>query len=246
MMKNYIKVKKISPRQISAKTDVNSSSFPYSYVAPEYAMTGHLLVKSDVYSYGVVLLELLTGRKPIDMTQPPGQENLVSWARPLLTSMDGLEKLIDPALSASISLDTVAKVAAIASMCVQPEVSHRPFMGEVVQALKLVCNESDEHRRSCSQDESSTKDSDIRISTGSGVQDERMPSESDIFCTSAMFANDASGSFRRYSSSGPLKMGKGQMFLGGERRFSSGSMTESGAAHRYNEEQWPWGRIQFM
>lgn len=50
-------------------------------MAPEYAMTGHLLVKSDVYSYGVVLLELLTGRKPVDMSQPTGQENLVTWVR---------------------------------------------------------------------------------------------------------------------------------------------------------------------
>lgn len=113
------------------------------YVAPEYAMTGHLLVKSDVYSYGVVLLELLSGRQPVDMSQPSGQENLVTWARPLLTSREGLEQLVDPALAGSYEFDDMAKVAAIANMCVHPEVTHRPFMGEVVQALKLIYNDTD-------------------------------------------------------------------------------------------------------
>ncbi|KAJ9538554.1 hypothetical protein OSB04_031287 [Centaurea solstitialis] len=115
-----------------------------AYVAPEYAMTGHLLVKSDVYSYGVVLLELLSGRKPVDMSMPSGQENLVAWARPLLPTPEGLNMLIDPTLCPEVPFDSIAKVSAIASMCVQPEVSHRPFMGEVVQALKLVCNECEE------------------------------------------------------------------------------------------------------
>lgn len=115
----------------------------FGYVAPEYAMTGHLLVKSDVYSYGVVLLELLSGRMPVNRNNPEGQQNLVTWARPLLSSKEGLEMLMDPDLKGDFPFDNYAKVAAIASMCVQPEVSHRPFMGEVVQALKLVYDDSD-------------------------------------------------------------------------------------------------------
>lgn len=113
-------------------------------------MTGHLLVKSDVYSYGVVLLELLSGRKPVDMSQPHGQENLVTWARPLLTTKEGLQQLVDPSLAGSYEFDDMAKVAAIAFMCVHPEVTHRPFMGEVVQALKLIYNDNNasSHRAS--------------------------------------------------------------------------------------------------
>ncbi|WOL12919.1 receptor-like serine/threonine-protein kinase ALE2 isoform X2 [Canna indica] len=128
----------------------------FGYVAPEYAMTGHLLVKSDVYSYGVVLLELLTGRKPVYMSESQGPENLVTWARPLLTTREGVEQLLDPSLHGKCNLDDVAKVAALASTCVNSEPSNRPFMGEVVQALKLIHNDMDESpENSCSQIESS-------------------------------------------------------------------------------------------
>ncbi|KAL9269970.1 Receptor-like serine/threonine-protein kinase ALE2-like protein [Drosera capensis] len=115
----------------------------FGYVAPEYAMTGQLLVKSDVYSYGVVLLELLTGRKPVDMSQPSGQENLVTWARPILRDKDRLEELADPKLQGKYLKEDFIRVCTIAAACVAPEASQRPTMGEVVQSLKMVQNGSE-------------------------------------------------------------------------------------------------------
>lgn len=56
----------------------------YGYCAPEYAMSGKLTLKSDIYSFGVVLLELITGRKVIDTTRRPGEQNLVAWVSNLI------------------------------------------------------------------------------------------------------------------------------------------------------------------
>lgn len=50
-----------------------------SYLAPEYFQHGKISDKTDVYAFGVVLLELITGRKPIEARRPPGEENLVLW-----------------------------------------------------------------------------------------------------------------------------------------------------------------------
>ncbi|XP_044465259.1 probable serine/threonine-protein kinase PBL7 [Mangifera indica] len=105
------------------------------YVAPEYALTGHLTTKSDVYSYGVVLLELLTGRVPVDMKRPSGEGVLVSWALPRLTDREKLVEIMDPALEGQYSMKEVIQVAAIAAMCVQPEADYRPLMADVVQSL---------------------------------------------------------------------------------------------------------------
>ncbi|KAI4344515.1 hypothetical protein L6164_011732 [Bauhinia variegata] len=223
----------------------------FGYVAPEYAMTGHLLVKSDVYSYGVVLLELLTGRKPVDMSQPPGQENLVAWARPLLTSKEGLEIMIDQSLGSDVPFDSLAKVAAIASMCVQPEVSNRPFMGEVVQALKLVCNECDEAQEAGSRS-STQEDFSVDLEMGGNTVSGQLPhsfrsqhsaancdarlaiepglSASELFSSSARIEREvsASASFRRHSYSGPLRTGKSRRLWQIIRSLSRGSVSEHG------------------
>ncbi|KAJ1392948.1 Serine/threonine-protein kinase, active site [Sesbania bispinosa] len=76
----------------------------FGYVAPEYAMTGHLLVKSDVYSYG---------------------------ARPILRDKDRLEEIVDPKLGGKYPKEDFVRVCTIVAACVAPEASQRPTMGEV-------------------------------------------------------------------------------------------------------------------
>lgn len=71
----------------------------FGYLAPEYFQNGKLSDKTDVYAFGVVLLELITGRKALDQSRPQGDENLVLWAKPLLLlGEDAIEKLADPRL----------------------------------------------------------------------------------------------------------------------------------------------------
>ncbi|TVU23293.1 hypothetical protein EJB05_25649, partial [Eragrostis curvula] len=195
----------------------------FGYVAPEYAMTGHLLVKSDVYSYGVGGNHML---------RPPGQENLVAWAGSLLRSRDGLESIIDPSLGSSIPFDSIAKVAAIASMCVQPEVDQRPFMGEVVQALKLVCNEGSEFNETTSFSQDLHVQDVEAMSRASMDIDVDPALSAELFTSSARYDSmDASGSFRRYSSSGPLRVGRAG--FNKERGLSTGSSSEHVGLQRF-------------
>ncbi|KAK4596010.1 hypothetical protein RGQ29_014192 [Quercus rubra] len=105
------------------------------YLAPEYASTGKLTTKSDVYSYGVVLLELLTGRVPVDTERPTGEHVLVSWALPRLTNREKVMEMVDPALQGQYSKKDLVQIAAIAAVCVQPEADYRPLMTDVVQSL---------------------------------------------------------------------------------------------------------------
>ncbi|KAK7385687.1 hypothetical protein VNO78_31483 [Psophocarpus tetragonolobus] len=110
----------------------------FGYLAPEYFQHGKVSDKTDVYALGVVLLELLTGRKPIESKRSPGEENLVVWAKPLLRNGKGaIKELLDPEVKYNSSYtDEMARMVDAAAACVTSEESRRPSMGEIVAILK--------------------------------------------------------------------------------------------------------------
>ncbi|CAN4100914.1 unnamed protein product [Withania somnifera] len=110
----------------------------YGYCAPDYAMTGQLTFKSDIYSFGVVLLEIITGRRAIDYTKPAAEQNLVSWARPLFRDRKKFYKMADPALDGHYPIRSLYQAIAIAAMCVQEQPNMRPPILDIVTALNYL------------------------------------------------------------------------------------------------------------
>ncbi|KAL4319916.1 hypothetical protein GQ457_18G003050 [Hibiscus cannabinus] len=105
------------------------------YVAPEYLLDGKLTDKSDVYAFGVVLLELLLGRKPVEKLAPSHCQSIVTWAMPQLTDRSKLPNIVDPVIRDTMDLKHLYQVAAVAVLCVQPEPSYRPFITDVLHSL---------------------------------------------------------------------------------------------------------------
>jgi len=114
----------------------------YGYCAPEYAMTGQLTLKSDIYSFGVVFLELITGRKAIDNTRPAGEQNLVAWARPLFRDRKKFPKMADPLLQGRYPMRGLYQALAVAAMCLQEQAATRPLIGDVVTALSYLASQT--------------------------------------------------------------------------------------------------------
>ncbi|KAL6657271.1 hypothetical protein ACP70R_005051 [Stipagrostis hirtigluma subsp. patula] len=114
----------------------------YGYCAPEYAMTGQLTLKSDIYSFGVVLLEIITGRRAIDNTRAAGEQNLVAWARPLFKDRRKFPLMADPALEGRYPSRGLYQALAVAAMCVQEQPTLRPLIGDVVTALSYLASQT--------------------------------------------------------------------------------------------------------
>lgn len=102
----------------------------FGYLSPEYFMHGIVDEKTDVFAYGVLLLELITGRRAVD-----SQQSLVIWAKPLLDSHN-FKELVDPRLGDAFDREEMKRTMLTASMCIHHQSSKRPFMNRVVKLLK--------------------------------------------------------------------------------------------------------------
>ncbi|KAI8531385.1 hypothetical protein RHMOL_Rhmol11G0132300 [Rhododendron molle] len=107
----------------------------FGYLAPEYFMFGKVNDKIDVYAFGVVLLELLSGRKPISNDHPKGQESLVMWAKPILNG-GKVAQLLDPSLARNYDSDQMERMVLAATLCIRRAPRARPQMSIVLKLLQ--------------------------------------------------------------------------------------------------------------
>ncbi|KAG5015328.1 hypothetical protein JHK85_021464 [Glycine max] len=108
----------------------------FGYLAPEYAATGRVTTKVDVYAFGVVLMELITGRKALDDTVPDERSHLVTWFRRVLINKENIPKAIDQILNPDEeTMGSIYTVAELAGHCTAREPYQRPDMGHAVNVL---------------------------------------------------------------------------------------------------------------
>ncbi|CAL4887427.1 unnamed protein product [Urochloa decumbens] len=108
----------------------------FGYVAPEYAGTGMLNETSDIYSFGILIMEIISGRVPVDYNRPPGEVNLVDWLKTMVSSRNS-DGVVDPKIPKKPSSRAVKKALLVALRCVDPDARKRPRIGHVIHMLEV-------------------------------------------------------------------------------------------------------------
>lgn len=107
----------------------------FGYVAPEYASTGMLTEKSDIYSFGVMIMEIITGRAPVDYSRPPGEVNLIDWLKTMVANRKS-EDVVDPKLPEQPPSKALKRAMLVALRCVDPDAQKRPKIGHILSMLE--------------------------------------------------------------------------------------------------------------
>ncbi|KAL5821034.1 hypothetical protein ACOSQ3_022916 [Xanthoceras sorbifolium] len=121
----------------------------FGYIAPECITTGNLYLKSDVYCFGVVLLELLMGLRVTDPEHPCGEPNLVYWLKPILSQEAKLKTIMDPQMEGQYSSEAALQAAQLSLRCLELDPRSRPSIKQVVEVLKEIealKNKTNEHQ----------------------------------------------------------------------------------------------------
>ncbi|KAJ8774370.1 hypothetical protein K2173_011619 [Erythroxylum novogranatense] len=139
----------------------------FGYLAPEYAATGRVTTKVDVYAFGVVLMEMLTGRKALDDSVPDEKAHLVTWFRRILINKENIPKALDNTLDPDEeTLESIYRVAELAGHCTAREPYQRPDMGHAVNILGPLV----EQWRPANQEEEDNYGIDLHMSLPQALQ----------------------------------------------------------------------------
>ncbi|XP_061949250.1 nodulation receptor kinase-like isoform X1 [Populus nigra] len=120
------------------------------YLDPEYYSTQHLSAKSDVFSFGVVLLEIVSGREPLNIHRPRNEWSLVEWAKPYIRE-SRIDEIVDPGIKGGYHAEAMWRVVEVALVCIEPFSAYRPCMTDIVRELEdalIIENNASEYMKS--------------------------------------------------------------------------------------------------
>ncbi|XP_058205017.1 probable serine/threonine-protein kinase PBL19 [Rhododendron vialii] len=139
----------------------------YGYAAPDYIETGHLTTKSDVWSFGVVLYEILTGRRSFERNLPKTEQKLLEWVKQYPADSKRFSMIMDPRLENQYSLVGARRIAKLADRCLVKSAKDRPMMSQVVESLKQIIRVSGE--------ESPSSDKSLECNEHDSVNSDKKP-----------------------------------------------------------------------
>ncbi|XP_057984619.1 nodulation receptor kinase-like, partial [Hevea brasiliensis] len=120
------------------------------YLDPEYYSTQHLSAKSDVFSFGVVLLEIVSGREPLNIHRPRNEWSLVEWAKPFIRESK-IDEIVDSSIKGGYHAEAMWRVVEAALACIEPFSAYRPCMADIVRELEdalIIENNASEYMKS--------------------------------------------------------------------------------------------------